>query len=140
MNLRVLRRYDPAICSYAAMSQNVFVYEWDEESEAKGEWGDERFKGPLFVCDQLPDQSTGSPPARACLFVLNRTTPQNFVLDLTKVVDCRQNSEQKALLELTEFTPEAGDVHWGLLIKELGTLEDLWNALQARVHSARGTA
>lgn len=128
MNLSVIRRYEPTIQSYIAMSHNVLVFQWDEEKE---DWGEEAAKGPLFICNQEPDMSTGVPLPRACLFLMNRGALENFILELTTVLECRQNDSQKALIELTAATPN-GYINWGLLVRDPESLDETWAAMQDR--------
>ncbi|KUI62801.1 mRNA-decapping enzyme 1B [Cytospora mali] len=83
MNLAVLRRYDPTIQGYSAMSHNATLYKMKDR-----QWEESGFKGPLFVCIQTPDLSTGHITPRACIFVLNRLALENAIIDLTTVVRC----------------------------------------------------
>ncbi|PSR82645.1 hypothetical protein BD289DRAFT_11791 [Coniella lustricola] len=135
MNLGVIRRYEPTVQSYIAMSHNVLIFKWDEDKE---DWGEEAYKGPLFICNQEPDVSTGAPLPRACLFLVNRGSLENFILDLSTVLDCRQNESQKALLELTAVTP-TGYVNWGLLVREPESLDETWAAMHERWRTVQRT-
>ncbi|KAF3760390.1 hypothetical protein M406DRAFT_109460 [Cryphonectria parasitica EP155] len=129
MNLSVIKRYVPTVQSYISMAHHVLVFQWDHEKE---DWGEELFKGPLFICNQLPDMTTGAPLPRACIFLINRNSPENFTLDLATVLDCQQNDSQKDFLEIYAATPSTDAVHWGLLIRESESLDDTWAALQDR--------
>ncbi|KAK7731501.1 hypothetical protein SLS53_008740 [Cytospora paraplurivora] len=84
MNLAVLRRYDPTIQGYSAMSHNATLYKMNKEKQ----WEESGVKGPLFVCIQTPDLSTGHIIPRSCIYVLNRQALENAVIDLTTVVHC----------------------------------------------------
>lgn len=84
MNLAVLRRYDPTIKGYSAMSHNATLYKMNNDKQ----WEESGVKGPLFVCIQTSDVSTGRPTSRACIFVLNRQALENAFIDLTTVKHC----------------------------------------------------
>ncbi|ROV87963.1 hypothetical protein VMCG_10665 [Cytospora schulzeri] len=84
MNLAVLRRYDPTIQGYSAMSHNATLYKMNNDRQ----WEESGVKGPLFVCIQTADLSAGEPISHACIFVLNRQALENAFIDLTTVKHC----------------------------------------------------
>lgn len=134
MNLRVLKRYVPSIQSYIKpISPSTTVYEWDEKELT---WGDAIAKGPLFVCNQDPDLSTGQPVPRACIVVINRQAFDNFIIDLAKPTFIRQNEDQKRLIEVHTANPEGDVVGWGLyvdpecLAATLAAIQDRSNAVR----------
>lgn len=96
MNLAVLRRYEPTIQGYSAMSHNATLYKMNNDKQ----WEESGVKGPLFVCIQTPDLSTGHITPRACIFVLNRQALENATIDLTTVVHCEL--QDQLLIAVTE--------------------------------------
>lgn len=135
MNLRVLRRYVPSIQSYIKpISPSTTVYEWDQTELT---WGDAIAKGPLFVCNQDPDMSTGQP--RACVVVINRQAFDNFIIDLANPTFIRQNEDQKRLIEVHTTNSEGGVVGWGLYI-DSECLDATLTAIQDRSNAVRGSA
>lgn len=89
MNLAVLRRYDPTIQGYNAMSHNATLYKMNNEQQ----WEESGVKGPLFVCMQTADSTTGRVTSRACIFVLNRQALENAFIDLTTVKHCELQAQ-----------------------------------------------
>ena len=96
MNLAVLRRYDHTIQGYSAMSHNATLYKMNKDKQ----WEESGVKGPLFVCIQTPDLSTGQIAPRACIFVLNRQALENAVIDLTTALHCEL--QDQLLIAVTE--------------------------------------
>ncbi|GAB1314749.1 mRNA-decapping enzyme 1B [Madurella fahalii] len=100
--LSVLRRYQPTIRSLLAIAANAVVYTF---LESTGGWDKYGVEGTLFVCDQEPivAPGTGQVLPRVCVFVLNRRSMDNFVVDLLRVSDCEVAGE------LLVFRLEDGD-------------------------------
>ncbi|KXX78774.1 mRNA-decapping enzyme 1B [Madurella mycetomatis] len=90
--LSVLRRYQPTIRSLLAIASNAVVYTF---LESTGGWEKYGVEGTLFVCDQEPivAPGTGQVLPRVCVFVLNRRSMDNLVVDLLKVSDCEMAGE-----------------------------------------------
>lgn len=130
MNLDVLKRHLPSIQSYICMSHNTTVYEWDQENDT---WGEAAFKGPLFVCNQDPGfhAQTGQVVSRACIFLVNRLSLENLVLDMANITVCQQNDDVKQLIELSAIAPSGASVNWGLFIDQ-ESLDGTWEAIQSR--------
>ncbi|PHH92944.1 hypothetical protein CDD83_3434 [Cordyceps sp. RAO-2017] len=82
LNLSVLQRYLPSIQSILSIAANAVVYTFAAASES---WDKSGIEGTLFVCAQssLPDDASHRP--RACVFVLNRRSLDNLVVDLARV-------------------------------------------------------
>lgn len=138
MNLRVLKRHLPTVQSYISMAHNTTVYEWDDKADS---WGEPVFKGPLFVCDLYPevDTDSGNRVTRACIFVINRMSLENLVLNLANVISCRQNDAEGQLLELSAVRPNGESVNWGLFIDQ-ESVKETWAAIQGRWDVVRKTA
>lgn len=138
MNLAVLKRHLPTVQSYISMSHNTTVYEWDTDNET---WGESAYKGPLFVCDLHPDTDTdtGHRVPRACIFVINRLSLDNLVLNLANVTMCRQNDDVSQLIELSAVASSGESVNWGLFIDQ-ESLAGTWPAIQDRWNAVRKTA
>ncbi|KAJ4302000.1 hypothetical protein N0V88_002131 [Collariella sp. IMI 366227] len=86
ISLTVLRRYQPDIRSILAIAANAVAYNF---LEATQEWEKHGAEGTLFVCEQEPVTApTGQVLPRACVFVLNRRSMENLVVDLLRVTDC----------------------------------------------------
>lgn len=136
MNLDVLKRHLPSIQSYICMSHNTTVYEWDQENDT---WGEAAFKGPLFVCDQDPSihPQTGQLVSRACIFLVNRLSLENLVLDMANISVCQQNDDVKQLIELSAIAPSGASVNWGLFIDQ-DSLDGTWGAIQNRWKVVKG--
>lgn len=137
MNLGVLKRHLPTVESYISMSHNTSVYEWDNDNDT---WGQAAYKGPLFVCDLHPDvdTDTGQRVPRACIFVINRQSMDNLVLNLANVSVCRQNDDVNQLIELSAVGPSGESVNWGLFIDQ-DSLAGTWPAIQERWTAVRKT-
>jgi hypothetical protein len=90
--LSVLRRYQPTIRSLLAVASNAVVYSF---LESAGAWEKYGVEGTLFVCDQDPISApgTGQVLPRVCVFVLNRRSMENLVVDLLRVSDCEMTGE-----------------------------------------------
>lgn len=138
MNLGVLKRHLPTVNSYISMSHNTTVYEWDTVNET---WGEATYKGPMFVCDLHPDvdTDTGHRVPRACIFVINRLSLDNLVLNLANVTMCRQNDDVNQLIELSAVASSEESVNWGLFIDQ-ESLASTWPAIQDRWNAVRKTA
>lgn len=102
LSLSVLRRYQPTIRSLLAIAANAVVYTF---LESTGGWEKYGVEGTLFVCDQEPivAPGTGQVLPRVCVFVLNRRSMENLVVDLLRVTDCEVAGE------LLVFRLEGGD-------------------------------
>ncbi|KAK4233798.1 hypothetical protein C8A03DRAFT_19186 [Achaetomium macrosporum] len=86
LSLRVLRRYQPSIRSILAIAANAVAYSFLESTQG---WEKHGAEGTMFVCEQEPILTpTGQVLPRVCVFVLNRRSMDNLVLDLLKVTDC----------------------------------------------------
>lgn len=137
MNLRVLRRYVPSIQSYLKpISTSTTVYKWDTEEDT---YGDVIAKGPLFVCNQDPDMSTGQPVTRACIVVINRQAFDNCIIPLVNPIFVSQNEDQRRLIEVHTASPHGDIVVWGLYVDPEG-LEATLAAIQDRSNAVRMTA
>lgn len=137
MNLRVLRRYVPSIQSYLKpISTSTTVYKWDAEGDT---YGDAIAKGPLFVCNQDPDMSTGRPVTRACIVVINRQAFGNCIIPLANPIFVSQNEDQKRLIEVHTASTEGDIAVWGLYV-DLEGLDATLAAIQDRSSAVRGTA
>lgn len=86
LSLWVLRRYRPSIRSILAIAANAVAYSFQESTQA---WEKHGVEGTMFVCDQEP---AVAPDGRAlpsvCVFILNRRSMDNLVVDLLRVTDC----------------------------------------------------
>ncbi|KAJ4389508.1 hypothetical protein N0V93_006978 [Gnomoniopsis smithogilvyi] len=137
MNLRVLRRYVPSIQSYLKpISTSTTVYKWDAKEDT---YGDAIAKGPLFVCNQDPDMSSGQPVTRACIVVINRQAFDNCVIPLANPTFISQNEDQKRLIEVHTANPQGDIVVWGLYVDPEG-LDATLAAIQDRSNAVRRTA
>jgi len=86
LSLRVLRRYQPTIRTILAIAANAVAYSFLEASQS---WEKHGAEGTMFVCDQDPVPTpTGQVLPRQCVFVLNRRSMDNLVIDLLRVTDC----------------------------------------------------
>jgi hypothetical protein len=86
LSLRVLRRYQPTIRSILAIAANAVTYSY---SEATQEWEKRDVDGTMFVCEQDPVVTpTGHELPRYCVFVLNRRSLDNLVIELLRVTEC----------------------------------------------------
>lgn len=138
MNLSVLKRHLPTVQSYISMAHNTTVYEWDNDADS---WGEPLFKGPLFVCDLSPevDTDSGDRVPRACIFVINRLSLENLVLNLANVSVCQQNAADGQLIELSAVRVDGESVNWGLFIDQ-ESLKETWAAIQSRWEAVRKVA
>ncbi|KAJ4423275.1 hypothetical protein N0V82_002002 [Gnomoniopsis sp. IMI 355080] len=137
MNLRVLKRYVPSIRSYLKpISTSTTVYKWDDKEDT---YGDAIAKGPLFVCNQDPDMSTGQPVTRACIVVINRQAFENCIIPLAHPTFVSQNDDQKRLIEVHTANPQGDIVVWGLYV-DLDGLDATLAAIQDRSNAVRRTA
>lgn len=135
MNLRVLRRYVPSIHSYLKpISTSTTVYKWDANEDT---YGDAIAKGPLFVCNQDPDMSTGQPVTRACIVVINRQAFENCIIPLANPTFVSQNEDQKRLIEVHTASPDGDIAVWGLYVDPEG-LDATLAAIQDRSNAVRG--
>ncbi|RDA88863.1 hypothetical protein CP532_5403 [Ophiocordyceps camponoti-leonardi (nom. inval.)] len=100
LNLSVLQRYLPSIQSIMSMAANAVAYTFDGASES---WNKAGIEGTLFVCAQSPLPEDLSSRARACVFVLNRRSLDNLVVDLGRV------SHVEVMDELVMLRVEAAD-------------------------------
>lgn len=71
------------------MSHNATLYKMNNEQQ----WEESGVKGPLFVCMQSADSTTGRVTSRACIFVLNRQALENAFIDLTTVKHCELQAQ-----------------------------------------------
>lgn len=131
MNLSVLKCYLPTINSYVAMAHNATIYELDPDAMG---WGEPTIKGPLFVCNQEPDLSTGQPVPRACVFVMNRQSLDNLIVDLANVFECELENQ---FIMLRTTSAAGNEVVWGLYM-DAAAIDSSWTAIQDRWHAVRG--
>lgn len=132
LNLTVLKRYVPSIHSCAAVAYNATVFQLHEDT-----WVDANTKGPLFICDQDPDISTGHPVPRSCVFVMNRNSLDNLIVDLANVAECEL--EDKFIMLTTSSASASGDgVVWGLYVDDADAIQASWSAIQDRCARATG--
>lgn len=137
MNLRVLRRYVPSIQSYLKpISTSTTVYKWDANEDT---YGDAIAKGPLFVCNQDPDMSTGQSVTRACIVVINRQAFENCIIPLANPTFVSQNEDQKRLIEVHTASQDGDMAVWGLYVDPEG-LDATLAAIQDRSNAVRGMA
>lgn len=138
MNLSVLQRYQPSIQS-CNPGPPTTVYFWDKESEG---WGEPSGVGPLFVCDQHPDLSTGQPVPRPCIFILNRKGLDNFFFDLAAVrglhiSDHPSAHGRKAMIQISLIDPAQpdldGDHLWGL-VGDAEPMEGAYEEMQRKMN------
>lgn len=86
LSLRVLRRYQPGVRSIMAIAANAVAYTFSETTQG---WEKHGAEGTMFVCEQEPVVApTGQVLPRVCVFVLNRRSMENLVIDLLRVTDC----------------------------------------------------
>ncbi|KAL2128441.1 hypothetical protein VTI74DRAFT_9194 [Chaetomium olivicolor] len=86
LSLSVLRRYQPDIRSILAIAANAVAYNFLEQTN---EWEKHGAEGTMFVCEREPVTApTGQVLPRTCVFVLNRRSMENLVVDLLRVTDC----------------------------------------------------
>jgi hypothetical protein len=94
LNLSVLRRYLPSIRRIESLASNAVVYHF---SKAVQSWEKSGIEGTMFVCEQEPAVVSGRVMPRACVFVLNRRTLENLVVDLRRAIVCEITGELIAL-------------------------------------------
>ncbi|KHN97283.1 Dcp1-like decapping [Metarhizium album ARSEF 1941] len=82
LNLSVLQRYLPSIQAILAIAANAVIYTFDSETAS---WDKSGIEGTMFVCAQSALPESHRP--RACVFVLNRRSLDNLVVDLARVSD-----------------------------------------------------
>ncbi|SPQ21398.1 aa06b6fb-63bc-4d27-b4f5-f89fa55f5b9b [Thermothielavioides terrestris] len=86
LSLRVLRRYRPSIRSILAIASNAVAYNFLESTQG---WEKHGAEGTMFVCEEEPIVApTGHTLPRVCVFVLDRRSMDNLVIDLLRVTDC----------------------------------------------------
>ncbi|KAK4139795.1 uncharacterized protein C8A04DRAFT_40431 [Dichotomopilus funicola] len=86
LSLRVLRRYQPGVRSIMAIAANAVAYTFSETTQG---WEKHGAEGTMFVCEQEPVIApTSQVLPRVCVFVLNRRSMENLVIDLLRVTDC----------------------------------------------------
>lgn len=90
LNIGVLKRYVPSIQNIASIAANAVVYIINPETHV---WDKTNIEGTLFVCDQEPLVVATSSMSRACVFVLNRRSLDNAMVDLAKVSICEVQGE-----------------------------------------------
>lgn len=149
MNLNVLRRYVPTIQSYIAMAHNATLFTWNLSSETGG-WEETGVKGPFFVCIQEQRISpTGHLVPRACVFLLNRSSPENAVFDLATIAQCELTEVQQPMGEVSKGQP-LGELLKGKLLSavtdsgeglgffiDLEKAQETWDAFSTMWHSVR---
>ncbi|KAH6850492.1 hypothetical protein B0I37DRAFT_404309 [Chaetomium sp. MPI-CAGE-AT-0009] len=102
LSLRVLRRYQPSIQSIMAIAANAVAYNFLEATQG---WEKHGTEGTMFICEQEPVVAhTGQTLPRVCVFVFNRRSMENLVIDLLRVTDC------EVVGELIVFRLEDGAV------------------------------
>ncbi|KAK4150852.1 hypothetical protein C8A00DRAFT_45843 [Chaetomidium leptoderma] len=86
LSLRVLRRHQPNIRSIIAIAANAVAYNFLEATQG---WEKHGAEGTMFLCEQEPIVvPTGQVLPRVCVFVLNRRSMENLVVDFLRVTDC----------------------------------------------------
>ncbi|KAI5865407.1 PH domain-like protein [Durotheca rogersii] len=87
LNLKVLRRYRPAISTILSIAANAVVYTFTPP----GKWDKSNMEGTLFICAQKRggdgDRGDRGSFSDGCLFILNRKSLQNLVIDLASVTE-----------------------------------------------------
>ena len=102
LSLRVLRRHQPSIRSIMAIAANAVAYNF---LEATNGWEKHGAEGTMFICEQEPVMApTGQTLPRVCVFLFNRRSMENLVIDLLRVTDC------EVVGELIVFRLEDGAV------------------------------
>lgn len=136
MNLSVLQRYQPSIQSCHA-GPPTSVYVWNTESD---DWGETQGLGVLFVCDRIPDTSSGQPVPQPCIFILNRKGPDNFYLDLSLLLGLAKSDHQtdhgpKVMIQipLLDRSHSDGQRLWGLL-GDAEPMEGAYEEIQRKVN------
>ncbi|KAI3394899.1 hypothetical protein diail_2070, partial [Diaporthe ilicicola] len=126
INLTVLKRYVPTIQSYTAMAHNATLFKWNTDI---GGWEETGVKGPFFVCNQEQGlSSTGRAVPRACVFILNRSSPENAVFDLATIAQCELLAGQ-----LLSAVTDSGE---GLgFFMDMGKAQETWNAFSGLWHN-----
>jgi hypothetical protein len=86
LSLRVLRRHQPSIRSIIAIAANAVAYNFLEATQG---WEKHGAEGTMFICEQEPIVThTGQVLPRVCVFLFNRRSMENLVVDLLRVTDC----------------------------------------------------
>lgn len=94
LNLSVLRRYLPSIRKIPTLASNAVAYTFSKVTQS---WEKSGIEGPMFVCEQEPVTVRGRLMPRACVFVLNRRSLDNLVVDLCRASACEVTGELIAL-------------------------------------------
>ncbi len=82
LNLSVLQRYLPSIHTILSIAANAVMYTFDPAGER---WDKSGVEGTMFVCAQTPLPNDPQHRQRACVFVLNRRSLDNVIIDLARV-------------------------------------------------------
>ncbi|KAL1860295.1 hypothetical protein Daus18300_009350 [Diaporthe australafricana] len=128
INLTVLKRYVPTIQGYTAMAHNATLFTWNIDV---GGWEETGVKGPFFVCNQEQGlSSTGRAIPRACVFILNRSSPENAVFDLATIAQCELLNGQ-----LLSAVTDSGE-GLGFFI-DMGKAQETWDAFSELWHNVR---
>lgn len=128
LNLSVLKRYIPDISAYELVSHNATVFPLESEG-----WGESTTKGPLFLCCQASHLSN-YPVPRSSVFVMNRQSLDNLMVDLANAFECEQDDK---LIMLRTTSVSGDDVGWGLYIDDANELQDAWSKIQKHWIAAR---
>ncbi|KAL7624984.1 hypothetical protein AAE478_004198 [Parahypoxylon ruwenzoriense] len=89
LNLKVLRRYRPNITTILSIAANAVVYTFSPPAK----WEKSNMEGTLFICaqkrggDEDGEDEGGEALSDGCLFILNRKSLQNLILDLKTVCE-----------------------------------------------------
>lgn len=138
LNFNVVSRYDPKINSVIYSSRHAVAYKFDPETQ---EWNKLPFQGLLSVYRRanlepgaaVPDPHTLGDLCYYGLFILNRTTPQNFVVGITPTQVLRTMNKPVMSVELQGdlviVQDGEGDVY-GIWLFDKGDREKLLLVIQ----------
>ncbi|KAH6655218.1 hypothetical protein BKA67DRAFT_534150 [Truncatella angustata] len=108
INLTVLKRYIPSITKIHSIASNAVFYTY-ENSPDGGAFEKANTEGPLFACGL--DETN----LEYCIFILNRKTTDNLIMDLAKVI----NFEQQGEMLYAQSRGHDGELKiWGLFIHD----------------------
>jgi hypothetical protein len=82
LNLAVIQRYLPSIHTILSIAANAVIYTFDAQGQ---NWVKSGVEGTMFVCAQSPLPEDPQRRPRACVFVLNRRSLGNVMIDLARV-------------------------------------------------------
>ncbi len=152
LNLSVLRRHRPNIETILSQAANAVVYIFSAEEQ---EWHKHGVEGTMFVCQQEPlVLPNGQVIPQSCVFIMNRRSLTNLVVDLIKVSHCEVAGDL-IILKLQEGEAFEGVEEEGGDAKVLGlwvhadkqdtrevnavVIEAAWNSARAAVEQLAQT-